>query len=483
MPEGLEAQQVRAIFFPKRKQFTFHRINMEYLVPLKSMRRDSVYTLLDAGLRNNLRNVGGTDDVLCSLRPQLEGLASWVSAQGTRLVREREQLRGQLFEQARHGFHAYRAEVEVDFANIKLVESFASKQATGFEQVLTAEHMLRDALGVNPQNYRAHFELGWIYLSLLERLPEAEFHLECASRLALKQGDIGFAAFARRHLADACYSQHNYSAALENCLQVLHTPGLVDDMESLYECTRYMAAQGEVGLATQRLAVLVARSPVYYVLAQVEPDFTAHEGIRGMLHDLRQGRVNRISHYVHVTWQNHPLARMPLPDRIDPNRLFQQTFHQHVRVMSHLPYVTLTQRENQIADLILDASAKRIVKEIRHRSRQYEQASEKKRQRWSWVNKTGGFFLHSAVVLLLGCVMFFAARYVADMLGMGVLLSANDVVTHVFFLLLVLLLVGIALVGFIPLGVRKLLRKQVELDNTLKLIHWENSFDISRNPP
>ncbi len=90
MPIGLEAQQVRAIFFPKRKHFTFHRINMEYLVPLKALQRESVYSLLDAGLRNNLRNIGAKDEIIFSLRPQLEGVAGRMSLQGQRLARERE---------------------------------------------------------------------------------------------------------------------------------------------------------------------------------------------------------------------------------------------------------------------------------------------------------------------------------------------------------------------------------------------------------
>jgi hypothetical protein len=133
MPIGLEAQQVRAIFFPKRKQFTFHRINMEYLIPLKSLQRESVYSLLDAGLRNNLRTIGAKDEIIFSLRPQLEGVAGRILAQGLRLAREREILREQLAKQVQRGFQVYRAEVEVDLANLKLSEALALEQKTGYE--------------------------------------------------------------------------------------------------------------------------------------------------------------------------------------------------------------------------------------------------------------------------------------------------------------------------------------------------------------
>nr|HPQ97564.1 hypothetical protein [Thiolinea sp.] len=73
MSEGLAGSQIRSIFFPRRKQHVFHRLNLEYLIPLKSMRRGSVHLLLETGLRTNLRTVGGSDEVIYSLRPQIDG--------------------------------------------------------------------------------------------------------------------------------------------------------------------------------------------------------------------------------------------------------------------------------------------------------------------------------------------------------------------------------------------------------------------------
>ncbi len=73
------------------------------------------------------------------------------------------------------------------------------------------------------------------------------------------------------------------------------------------------------------------------------------------------------------------MASLPLPDQIDSGALFKQVFQQHVRVMSHLPYVILSQREKQIGDRILDASHKRILREVRLRSRHYEQVAEQER--------------------------------------------------------------------------------------------------------
>ncbi|MCB1619125.1 MAG: hypothetical protein KDI44_00145 [Thiothrix sp.] len=468
MSEGLAGSQIRSIFFPRRKQHVFHRLNLEYLIPLKSMRRGSVHLLLETGLRTNLRTVGGSDEVIYSLRPQIDGMAGQLLQQGSRLVRELEQLRRQLLAGSRESFATYRAGVEAGLASRKLADALdAATHQHFFHHLLSAEHMLKDVLQVNHRDYRAHFELGWIYLNLLENLPLAEFHLEQSARYARLEDNLVFARFALRHLGDACYCQQKFGKATETALQVLHGQEQ-PELEHRYECARYMAVGGELASATRRLAGIVTKAPLYYMQAQVERDFTRHDAIRQMLQDLRQARVTRIRHTVHTSWQNHRLAGLILPDRIDPHALFRRTMEKHLRVMSHLPYVTLAQREQQIASLMLEDSRKLIMQEVSARSRAYEYRSERRHRRWVWVNKTGAVLLHGAAILLLSCAMFFAARYVADLAGMGNWLGGNGLVSQLLALTLASGLAGMLLVRFVPPGTRRLLRKQAELDDSLK---------------
>lgn len=469
MSHGIEARQVRAVFFPERKRNTFHRINLEYLSSLKAMSRDTVQLLMTHGLQGNLRRAGGSDDVLLSLRPELQLQSIAVHQQGLKLQRERDLLRSQLSTRSRESFSLYRAEVGVDFANQQLSESLALRTPQARDRILSAEHVLKEALSVDHSNYRAHFELGWTYLFLLDAAELAEFHLNCAARLAREDGNRPFAAFAQRHLADACYGRGNYEQALSHAVDVLSLSE-TGDAEPEYEYARYLAAAGQVTAATHQLAGIVTDSSLHYVQAQLDPMFREHDEIAAMLYDLRDLRVKRIRHYVHTTWQNHLLARMALPDSIDPNRLFQQTFQQHVRVMEHLPYGTLSRREQQIGELIVRESQQKVQQVLRLRSRNYEQKSEVKRQRWSWVNRSGGFLVHTAAVFLLACIFFFVARQVAGFLGVGALLSADSLVNQLLLVMLLLFSVGVVLLQFVPWGVHKLLRKQVELDNTLKLL-------------
>lgn len=468
MTQGLSVRQVQDVFFPAHKQHVFHRINLEYLVPLHGMKRQGIYSLLDAGIRNNLRKFGSAEDVLHSLRPQLEVLASHVSMQGLRLVQSREDLRKQLQADGKAGFGFYRAGVEADFASKQLSESLLVQGNDAQQRVATAEFMLKQALSVNQRNYRAHFELGWIYLFLLGRLDEAACHFAQAASLAEKDDPV-FAAFALRHLADTRYGLQDHGNAVEAAFAALKL-GSQPDMENLYECSRYLAMAGDKNAAARQLAQVVARSPLYYVQAQVEPDFGDAQEIKVVLRDLRAIRVNRIQTYVHQNWKQSALSAMPLPDGIDSSRLFRQVFQQHVRVMSHLPYVTLSQREKQIGDMILDASQKRIVREVRLRSRQYEQHMEKQRSRWSWVNQLGGVLIHASVVLLLASLVFYLLRFTSDLLGVGSLLGSDAVISTVLGSMLLLGVTGITLFQFVPFGVKKLLRKQVELDNTLNLL-------------
>ncbi len=443
---------------------------MEYLVSLKAMSRNSICALLTTGLQGNLRKMGGNYDVLTSLRPQLEDMAGKISRRGLQLQGKREDLRSTLAQKTGNGYPFYRAEVEVRFAHQKLSESLVLKTTRAHDHLLLVEHMLKDALRVNHRDYRAHFELGWVYLFLLDQQELAEYHLACATKVAIEEGNHRFAVFAKRHLADVQYSLGKYDAAVSGSLNILQVSG-EKDREYRYECARYMAAAGDVEEAAARLAALVAQSPVYYVKAQVEPDFTQHDRINDLLHDLRRLRVRRIQHDVHTCWQNHELSRLPLPDRIDPNHLFMQTFRRHVRVMSQLPYGILACRERQISQLVVHDSQKRIMQEMHRRSRRYESLGELKHQHWSWVNKIGGLCIHASMVLLLASLMFFAARYIAAGLGYSALLSADTLLNGVILLGLLLLMGGVGLIQFVPPGSRQLLRKQIELDNTLKLLN------------
>lgn len=468
MSKGLEVRHVQSIFFPEHQRNTFHRLNLEYLVPLQAMNRQQVYSLLETGIRRNLIRMGSVDDVLHSLRPQVEVLASQVATQGLHLLKGREHLRRQLLQTCNGSFTLYRAGMEADFASKKLSESLVVCSSDAQQHLLLAEHMLKDALRVNYYDYRARFELGWMYQFLCGRLQDAEFHFNLAANQAQSR-DPSFAMFILRHLADVRYGLQNFGGAVEASLHVLHMhPN--PDTEYRYELSRYMAAAGEINAAARQLAKIVACSPIYYVQAQAEPDFAQQLEITGMLRDLRVVHVKRIQHNTQHHWQSNALANMSLPDRIDPNLLFRQVIGQHLRVMEHLPYVTLRYRERQICQLILDAAQKRVQREIRQRSLQYERAAEQQRSRWSWVNQAGGALLHASTVLLLAALMIFVARFVAGFWGFSHLIGADSVVNPVLSGVFMLGMMGIALARFVPFGVNKLLRKQIELDNTLHLL-------------
>jgi hypothetical protein len=278
-----------------------------------------------------------------------------------------------------------------------------------------------------------------------------------------------FALFARRHLADVWYGLQDFGKAADLSLRLLHDTATTD-LEVRYEASRYLAAGGENQEASLHLAQVVGRSAIHYALVPAEPDFAGKDEVCAVLQDLRAIRVKRIQHYVHANWKQHAMASFPLPDQIDSGELFKQVFQQHVRVMAHLPYVTLSQREKQIGDRILDASQKRILREVRLRSRHYEQVAEKERQRWSWVNQTGGALVHLSTILLLASLMFYLLRFVLDLLGIGNLLDADALVGNILGGMLLLGITGVTLLQFVPWGMKKLLLKQVELDNTLSFL-------------
>jgi hypothetical protein len=468
MSDELIARQMQRIVYPAHQHRVFHRLNVEYLSALQAMQPAAIERLLEMSLHGNLQAAGENVEILPSLHPQLAWQANALFTQSTALSQDKAQLRKQLLTASQGNFTLYRAGMGADFASKQLSEALSLAAPDTPQRVTSAERLLTDALAVNDQNYRAHFELGWLYLFLLDKLPEATVHLDLAAQQA-QASNPAFAHFARRHLADAWYGLQHFSTAAEIALSVL-PHSAQGDWEVRYELSRYLAAAGDTQAASQHLAQVVGRASLYYVQAQVEPDFVGKPAMMQVLDDLRSVRVQRIQHYVHANWQQNALASLPLPDQIDSGELFKEVVERHEQVMTHLPYVTLSQREQQIGDRILVASEQRIIREVQLRSRHYEQVAEKERQRWSWVNQTGGALLHLSIILLLAALMFYLLRFVLDVLGIGNLLLADAMVSNILGSMLLLGSAGITLLQFVPWGMKKLLLKQVELDNTVSFL-------------
>lgn len=468
MSDEFIARQIQSIFSPAHQRHAFHRLNLEYFASLQGLQPPALSDLLETGIRGNLQRAGESDAVMLSLRHQVEWMAAIIAQQGAWLQQDKERQRKQLLSNSQGNFTLYRAGMSVDFAGKKLSEALLVPADDAQQRVALAVQMLKNALQVNAHNYRAHFELGWAYLFMLNQLPEATFHLEAAAQQA-QASDPLFARFARRHLADAWYGRQEFSKAADIAQSIL-PEAAPDDLEVRYELSRYLSAAGEMPLAAQHLAQVVGRSAIHYVQAQAEPDFAGQGEIQTVLEDLRSIRVQRIQHYVHANWKQDALATLPLPDQIDSGELFNQVVDQHERVMTHLPYATLSQREKQIGDRILDASRQRIIREVRLRSRHYEQVAEKERQRWSWVNQTGGALVHLSTILLLASLMFYLLRFALDLLGIGNLLNADTLVGNILGSMLLLGITGVTLLQFVPWGMKKLLLKQLELDNTVSVL-------------
>ena len=454
MPAFMQANPMQAIVFPAYKAHTFHRINVEYLAPLQAMRREGIYKTLSRGIRTNLRKIGSEEDVVQSLRPQLEHLASHLSLQTLQLVQARQHLHSNLehLTQTPHTLTPSASLAPSDFA----------------QQLQAVEACLFESLYLNAQDYRAHFELGWLYLFLLDKLPQACTHFALASQQA-QISDPQFAVFALRHLADTHYGLGDYSYAIETALQGLHQQAQ-PDLEQAYECARYLAIAGEHNQATQRLAKIVITSPVYYVQAQAEPDFAHNAEVTTLLQDLRNLHIHKIQQQARSQWQNSKIAHLALPDCIDAQQIFKQTSQQHLQVLDSLPYVTLSQRVQQISELMVLSSEQRILQTLQQRAQHYAQLAARKRNKWQWINKVGGFCLHSASILLLASIMFYVTKSLLTALGLGLLVGVDTFITWLFTGMFFLGCLGVVLFQFAPLGIKKLLRKQLELDNTYQFI-------------
>lgn len=460
----LSAPLFLKFMYPVNTHKTFHRIQIEYAPVLKPLTFPLVYRLLESGVRHNLTlQQVAANQVLPSLRAPLELQAWQVAQQANHWRKERQALKQQLNHLSQTNFKLYRSRCEADFAQLKLGDALFGKTTESLELV---EFSLRNALLVEPDNYRAHFELGWLYGNLLNRLDYAEFHYGRAVSLT-RRDHPQFYLFALRHLADIRYRQQRFTEATELALEIGDQTTL---LEAHYELARYWAAIKEPEEALRVLHKVIETAPDYYVLAQVEPDFKPYDLIHGALLELREQRLDGIRHYVHKSWQNHPLSQLVLPDPLNANHLFKQVLQHHQRVMEYLPYSIISTRPQQIGDLVVRTSQRHLKRQVLDHVSMYDQQITKQQQRWSWINRLGGWLVHSAVVVLLAALLFMAIQLMLQLVGLGYLVTTPSYFNIVMGVVLVALFIGAMLIRYLPRKQKRALQKQYEFDKVLPLI-------------
>jgi tetratricopeptide (TPR) repeat protein len=142
------------------------------------------------------------------------------------------------------------------------------------------------AVKLDPQNYFAQFNYGYLHGFFFRKPEKAAQHFEAAVANAFDK-DIVFTVFALRHLAETRREMKQFDAAIEAANEAL----MLDRYQTLqirYDLARYLSLAGQHEKAFGYLEELLSEHSEFYWQAISEPDFTENRDIVTLLNALSQ---------------------------------------------------------------------------------------------------------------------------------------------------------------------------------------------------
>ncbi len=440
------------------KVMTHHRIDIEYISILKVSNKKEIFQRLIQGLKRNAKLSTRGFVWEEQLYSQLDIIASRIALQTSEFLRNTQALYQIRYQQENERL-----------ANVLLVKALNSDIDEAKRLVQRSIELLKQVLEKNPNHYHAHFNIAWMSLNYLNDFDQAEQYFIQAIQLAPTKHHL-FEVFAMRHLAKTRYQKQDYVGAESIMCEVLNST-LQPDPEYQYEYARYLVATGEVSLSSLYLGQAIEKLPIYYTQATVEPDFQDKGIISQLLDTYKEQSLNYIRQTIQKTWESSELSRLQLPEELSIEQVLQEACHKHEKEIRKQPFVIVKKNQKQVESQLIKSSKEALLTELIDKETYYLKKIGIKKSKWKLINKSGGFLIHAASVLLLATVFVMSAKLMLVSIGLGSFFYFDEVAGRTFFIVLILGVLGAYLLRSQPLGVKKLFKKRLMFRDALTLVH------------
>ena len=447
----------------------FHRIDIEYIAVLKAYNTDKISKHLITGLKDNLQAASKSFVWEAQIYTQLEQIISRIALHSSRLL---PGIRNSYQDDGGKSFnrrYIKRERPEERLANHALLQVLDSPVEHQGAAIQSAQHLLQRAIQKNPKNYQAQFDLAWLALFYLHDYDCAEQHFLLVAQNAQKSNHL-FALFAQRHLAKARYEKGDYQGAESAMSDVLNTT-LHPDPEYQYEYARYLAAMGDLKLASLYLEQAIEKLPIYYTQASAEPDFKNKGIISHLLSSYKAQSLKYLREQSQHAWQRCQLSALELPKEISSKQVFQETYQKHEQEIQKHPFVIVKKNQQQITTQLLNYAKEALLTQLVNEEKHCLKEIVHKRSNWKFVNKSGGVLIHAASILLLAILFVLTAKYILIAVGLGASFYFNELASKVFVLVLFLGILGTYLFRSQPFGMKRLFQKSLLFKNAMSVVH------------
>ena len=389
-----------AEFMPERMKDEYQYIYVENLLLLEESDRQTCRYILKNGIVSRFThfeafNPSDTliDSYLNSVLRHLKNTQDMLSNSSNRL---RQQFKTQPDTKSMDAFlrslQAYR----------KIRASFDLPASQSFSQFQQAEQLLISSLVINDFDYMANFQLGWLYLCVLNQIETAQHYFEIAAAQSRKD-DPDFYVFAQRYLAFSYFLKQEYMRALQIIQALDHNRQTAVTLD--YEQIRYAMYTGDSDIVATKMATLSAQHPLYYLLIQTEQPFQEQHHLHPLSEKIRSQKIQDIQTGFDQRWKRCPLRLIQMEEGCNVNRVYYRTLKHYLPELERVAFVDLVHESQQLEDTIFQVTRANITHEIDKRHKKYTAEIETKQQRYAWLHRTGKFLFSAALYIIVALLI------------------------------------------------------------------------------
>ena len=284
---------------PERKQ-AWHRINVEYLLTQSNANQQQIQEVLIQGFQANIDTVGMQNQELANIGQGIEAMGESFLSMAKEIVAQRNtlensnQLLGEMLESIKNP-RAVEAAEKARQAHTNILDAKNLSKDRAKRLLDEAVSLLDESVKINSYDYKAHFDLGWLYSFYLNDLKKAEDHFDTAVLISISH-DKDFAIYALRFLADTYKLLRSADRALASINEALE----LDEEQSLdtqYEQVKYLINTGKTTQAVEILEQIIKEDAIYYTQTLLDSELhnqSVKESLNAILKEERKRHIEYI---------------------------------------------------------------------------------------------------------------------------------------------------------------------------------------------
>ena len=274
-----------AFMSPERKA-AFHRINMEYMQILsnKSLNdiRESMYESLkiNAKILNINYQISNTLDSIAEL-----------TFNNYQQVKKTNDILKEILETLKNP-NAIVANEKARLASQNIIDAKSLSEERSAKLLDESLKFLEEAISINPVDYKAHFELGWLYSFYKNDFIKAE---ECFDNAVIRSlnNDKVFAVFALRHLAD---TRQNLGLSKKALIAIQEAVDLNtgDIFQTNFEYIQHLVKDGNVSEAKKIIISIIDSDPKIFQIAITDPVLRESDSLIKSIESMKENKIKKL---------------------------------------------------------------------------------------------------------------------------------------------------------------------------------------------